>query len=165
MAPPTGNYGDPSLKNHINEDKTGDRPGITIHTVDNVQELSDKLVIRPTLDWYVKNAHFLHTDIVQRELEHVSRWLWWHSNDGAQSNWGDGAKAVRDFNANPTGLQGLIKKIDAADYNESEWQRQNIHGDTLRHNLDRHPEKQVYPGVNQNLIENVRPNEEPYLGH
>jgi len=157
LAPPTGNYRNSNIANHVSETKTGGDPGKTRYTVSDVEETSDKLIIKPTLDWYVKNEYYSHTSVVKSELEHVSRDLWW------QSNAGDGAKAVRDFNKNPTGIIDLKTKIETARFNESEWQRLNIHSNG-RHYLPTTPEKQMAPAAITNLIENVRPIEEPYLG-
>jgi RHS repeat-associated protein len=158
LAPPTGNYKDSNVENHVaRKGETGGDPGKTRYTISDVEETSDKLIIRPTLDWYVQDK-YKHTSVVKSELEHVNRWLWW------QSNAGDGTAMVRAFNRNPTGINDLKAKAENARLSEKIWQRDNIHRNG-RYDLSRTPEKAMEPAAIRKLIENVGPVEEPYLGN
>jgi hypothetical protein len=156
FAEPTGNYKD-SIEKHVSESKTGGDPGKTIYTVSNVEETNDKLIIKPTLDWYVQGK-YKNTDVVKRELEHVNRYLWW------QSKAGDGAAMVRNFNRNPDGKHNLEGKLENARREERQWQVNNLHKEG-RHDLSRNPAKAMDPTAIKGLIENIGPVEEPYLGN
>ena len=114
------------------------------------------MIIKPTLNWYVW-PQYKNTSVVKSELEHVSRWLYWQQK-------GDGAAAVRNFNRNPTGITALKAKLKEERKSEARWHEDNIHRN-FRHNLDVNPAKAMDPAVIRNLIENVGPIEEPYLGN
>jgi hypothetical protein len=158
LADPTGNYKDSNVENHVaRKGETGGDPGRTRYTVSDVEETSDKPIIKPTLNWYVLDK-YKATTVVKSELEHVSRWLWW------QSNAGDGAAMVRTFNRNPTGINNLKAKAEIARQGEIQWQRDNIHKDG-RHILEKNPAEDMDPAAIRRLIENVGPVEEPYLGN
>jgi RHS repeat-associated protein len=157
LADPTGNYKDSNVENHVSESKTGGDPGKTFYTVSNVEETNDKLIIKPTLDWYVQSP-YKNTDVVKRELEHVSRWLWW------QSKAGDGAAMVRNFNRNPAGKHNLEGKLEDERRDERQWQVNNLHKEG-RHDLSRNPAKAMDPAAIKGLIERIGPVEEPDLGN
>jgi hypothetical protein len=138
--------------------KAKETRGLTKYTVSDVEETSDKLIIKPTLNWWVQDK-YKNTNVVTRELEHVSRWLWW------QSKAGDGAAMVRMFNRNPGGISNLRTKVETARFSESIWQDQNIHGVPNRHDLSKFPAKAMDPADIRRRIENVGPVEEPFLGN
>ena len=161
FAAPTGNYRDPNVENHFPDKSTpikDNQGAVTRYTVSDIVETDKFLVIKPTLDWWVR-PQYKDTDVVTRELQHVSRWLYW------QSKGGDGAAAVRSFNRGPNGIGFLKQKMENARFSESIWQDQNIHGNPNRHDLTKFPAKAMDPADIRRRIENVGPIEEPYLGN
>ena len=159
FAEPTGNYKDSNVDHHFPDKSTpikSTQAGVTRYTVSDIQETDTFLLIKPTLDWWVR-PQYKATTVVKSELEHVSRWLYWQQT-------GDGAAAVHSFNRNPTGIGSLRQKMENARFSESIWQGQNIHGVPNRHDLTKFPEKAMDPADIRKLIENVGPVEEPYLG-
>jgi len=157
IATPTGNYKNNNVENHIpQKGEIGSKPGGTIYNIDNVVESAGYLFSNPTLNWYVQRD-YIHTDVVIRELEHVSRYLYW------QGEGGDGGAAIRAFNRNPSGIKNLKDKLSDAKDSEDQWQRDNIHA-RGRHILDVHPAKAMKSEVIKKAIDDVGPIEEPYLG-
>jgi RHS repeat-associated protein len=153
FAEPTGNYKDHNIDHHAKADLSDS--GRTRYTISKVEETNGILAIQPTLDWWVR-PYLKYTDVVKRELEHVSRWLWW------QSKGGDGWVKIREFNRAPNGVGPLTAKMENARLEEKGWQRDNIHANG-RHDLSRNREVPMDPAEIQRLIENVGPDEFPHL--
>jgi hypothetical protein len=152
LAPPKGNYKQP-LKNHVAQNgETGGDPGKTRYALGQPQEVDGKLIIQPTLDWWVREQKFLHTDIVKRELEHVSRWLYWQEKGG-------GSEMISDFNRHPAGKKALGDQAETARFHESLYQETDPNGIHAkgRHDLGVRPAKDMDPAVLERLIQNVGP--------
>jgi hypothetical protein len=161
LAPATGNYKNPNVNDHVPKNREiGSRKGGTIYDLhlDKMEEIAGKLVIRPTLNWYVQKD-FVKSDIVIRELEHVSRWLFWQGGEG------DGAIAIRNFNRNPTGIDKLKATMKAAKRDEDIWHEANIHGFPNRHDSDIRPGKKMNSAVIEDAILKVGPKEGPHIGN
>jgi RHS repeat-associated protein len=159
LSPLTGNYKDTKVANHVpTKGEIGSRSGGTIYDLNlgKTREVAGVLVIEPSLNWYVQRD-YVNTNVVTRELEHVNRWLWWQGE-------GDGGAAVRSFNKNPSEFNAIKAKLKQVKRDEDRWQEDNIHKN-FRHQLDSFPEKKMDPTKIKEAIENVRPIEEPYLGH
>jgi len=154
----TGNFRDSNIDNHNpqkGEISTHDAGG-TIFQVNERKTDNGILVIQPTLNWYVW-PKWKFTDVVTRELEHVSRWLYW-------AGLGEGGAAVRSFNRHPSGAGDLQKIMKSAYKDEIQWQQDNIHRN-LRHDASVFRPKNLDPEYIKKQIENVRPLEEPFLPH
>lgn len=123
-----------------------------------MEEVAGALVIRPTLNWYVQKD-YVNSDIVIRELEHVSRWLFWEGPEG------EGAIAIRNFNRNETGIDKLKATMKAAKRDEDIWQEANIHGFPNRHDSNMRPEKKMDSAEIENAILKVEPKEGPHIGN
>ncbi len=158
LAPPTGNYKDTKVKNHITKGEIGNRDGGTIYNLNlkNAEEIDGKLIIQPTLNWYVQKDH-VKTDVVIRELEHVSRYLYWHGE-------GDLGVAVRSFNRNPNGFDALKSKLREEKGAEDVWHDSDIHSKG-RHNLNVRPAKMMNPAEIEKAILNVGAKETPHIGN
>jgi hypothetical protein len=154
LAPLGGNYKQP-LKTHVakNGETQGDK-GLTKYNFDSIKEEQGKLIIRSTLNWWVLEK-YIHTDVVKRELEHVNRWLYWHYK-------GAGAEMVNDFNNHPGGMTSLRTNAWNAHFQESEYQRREIHKGG-RHVLGVRPAKDMKPDDLMNLIFNIGPREFPHV--
>lgn len=159
LAPPTGNYKDSKVENHISKGEIPSRDaGGTIYNLDldDAKEIDGKLVIQPTLNWYVQKNH-LKTDVVIRELEHVSRYLYWHGE-------GELGAAVRSFNRNPDGFGSLKSKLRDEKVMEDVWHRSDIHA-RGRHDTNIRPPKGMDAATIEKAILNVGPKEAPHIGN
>ncbi len=158
LAQPTGNYKD-SVEHHVatKSELKSNENGATTLNLDKMEEINGILIITPKLDWYVRSG-FTKTDVVTRELQHVSRYLYWLGE-------GDGGAAIRSYNRHPTGFDGLRKTIkkEADDERWFQWNNMDGPASGYRHSVDKHRAQEMKPADIQKAIENVQPREEPWL--
>jgi RHS repeat-associated protein len=158
VAQPTGNYRDKNIDNHLpKHDEIGDSHGGTILdlNLNNATEEGGQLIIHPTLNWYVQEA-WKYTNVVTREIEHVDRYLYWIGE-------GDGGGAVRAFNRNPNMTRMDLRKNLMKEYvQETVWHNSNLHKNN-RHDPYINKPRSMSPDEIGKAIENIHPDEEPFL--
>ncbi|MFZ1218807.1 MAG: RHS repeat-associated core domain-containing protein [Chthoniobacterales bacterium] len=156
---PQGNYHDSNVAHHVDNSKLKSYQNAnTKLNVDQMEESNGVLHITPKIDWYVRDG-FQATNVVTKELQHVSRYLWWIGKDRAD---GDGAVAIKHFNRNPTSFSDFKKTLQRAVDDEWTEQYNNMDGNG-RHTLDKNTATPMDPADIKKAIENVKPREEPWL--
>jgi hypothetical protein len=158
MTEPTGNYRDKNIDNHVpKNNEIGSRHGGTILdlNLNNATDEGGQLIIHPTLNWYVQKD-WKYTNVVTREIEHVDRYLYWIGE-------GDGGGAVRAFNRNPNTTRMDLRANLTKEYGfEDVWHRSNLHKNN-RHDPYINKPRPMSPDEIGKAIENIHPDEEPFL--